>query len=127
MIWIAWVTGTLVFLFSLLLGASALINPERAGEALGFVQLTDMGRNSIRADIVAFAWGSALLSAGGLFTGRGRWFLGAATLFGIAVSGRILDVIVAGPPEGVAPAIVVELIVVAFALIAAKWLPNRAA
>ena len=125
MIWVARVTGTLVFLFSLLLGAASLINPERAGETLGFVPLTDMGRNSIRADIVAFAWGSTLLSVGGLFAGRGRWFLGAATLFGIAVSGRILDVIVAGPPAGVAPAIIVELIVVLFALIAAKWLPHK--
>ncbi|MEL7546614.1 MAG: hypothetical protein AAGJ84_08180 [Pseudomonadota bacterium] len=125
MIWVARIAGTLVFLFTFVLGASALINPDRAAETLGFAPLSDMGRNSLRADIAAFAWGSALLSAGGLFAGRPHWFFGAAILFAIAVSGRILDVIVSGPPEGAVPAIVVELIAVALALIAAKWLPSR--
>jgi hypothetical protein len=125
MIWIGRATGILVFLFSLLLGAAALISPERAAVQLGFAPLTEMGRNSLRADIVALAWGSAILCAGGLFGGRGRWFLGSAALFGIAVSGRILDVLVAGPPDGVARPIIIELILVACALIAARLLPSK--
>lgn len=125
MIWIARSAGTLVFLFSVLLGAAALVIPERAAEPLGFAPLSEMGRNSMRADILAFAWGSALLCAGGLFAGRGKWFYGAACLFGIAVSGRILDVVLAGPPEGIARSIVIELILVGLALVAARWLPSR--
>ena len=125
MMWIARGAGTLVFLFSALMGAAALINPERAAEALGFAPLTDMGRNSMRADIVAFAWGSALLSAGALFGGRAKWFYGAACLFGIAVSGRILDVVIAGPPEGIARPILIELVIVLLALVAARGLPAR--
>lgn len=125
MIWIGRGAGALVFLFSLLLGAAALIVPDRAALQLGFVPLSEMGRNSVRADIVALAWTSAILCAGGLFVGRGRWFLGAATIFGIAVSGRILDVIVSGPPDGVAQPIIIELILVACALIAARLLPSK--
>lgn len=125
MIWIARGAGTLVFLFSLLLGAAALFNPERAAEALGFAPLSDMGRNSVRADIVAFAWGSALLCAGGLFAGRGHWFYGAACLFGIAVSGRTLDVAISGPPAGIARSIFIELVIVLLALVAARGLSTR--
>ena len=125
MVWISRGAGTLVFLFSVFLGAAALLIPERAAELLGFAPLSEMGRNSMRADIVAFAWGNALLCAGGLFFGRGRWFYGPACLYGIAVSGRILDVALAGPPEGVARSIVIELILVGLALVAARRLPSR--
>jgi hypothetical protein len=125
MIWIGRGAGTLVFLFSLLLGAAALIIPDRAALQLGFAPLSDMGRNSLRADIVALAWTSAILCAGGLFSGRGHWFLGAATIFGIAVSGRILDVIVSGAPDGVVRPIIIELLLVACALIAARLLPSK--
>ena len=125
MIWIGRGAGTIVFLFSLLLGAAALISPDRAALQLGFAPLSDMGRNSLRADIVALAWTSSILCAGGLFSGRGHWFLAAATIFGIAVSGRILDVVVSGAPDGVARPIIVELILVACALIAARLLPSK--
>lgn len=126
MIWIARGAGTLVFLFSVFLGAAALLIPERAAEPLGFAPLSDMGRNSMRADIVALAWGNALLCAGGLFGGRGQWFFGVACLYGIAVSGRILDVAFAGPPESVTRSIIIEFILVGLALVAARWLPSRA-
>lgn len=52
MIWVARITGTLVLLFSTLLGAVALLNPHQAAESLGLAPLSDMGRNSVRADIV---------------------------------------------------------------------------
>lgn len=125
MIWVARIAGALVMLFSFVLGLSALINPERAAETLGLAPLSDMGRNSIRADIVAFAWASTILAVAGLFAGRGRWFVGAAVLFGMAATGRILDSIIAGLPEGAAPAIIIELIVAGLALVAAKWLPSK--
>ena len=126
MIWVARIAGALVMLFSFVLGLSALVNPERAAETLGLAPISDMGRNSIRADIVAFAWASTILSVAGLFAGRGRWFVGAAVLFGMAATGRIIDSIVAGMPEGAGPAIIVELIVAGLALVAAKWLPSKA-
>lgn len=124
MIWVARITGTLVLLFSTLLGAVALFNPHQAAESLGLAPLSDMGRNSVRADIVAFAWTAALLSAGGLFAGRGKWFYGAAIVFGIAVFGRTFDLLVSGGAAEAPRAIVVELIVVVFALIAARGLPS---
>ena len=113
--------GLLVFLFSVMLGAAALIAPDRAAEQLGFAPLSDMGRNSVRADIVGFAWANALLCGGALFTGRVHWFYGAACLYAIAVTGRIIDVVLSGPPEGVARAIIVELVLVALALFAGRW------
>jgi len=125
MIWIGRGAGTIVFVFSLVLGVFTLISPERAAEQLGFAPLTEMGRNSLRSDVVAFAWGSAILSAGGLFGGRKNWYLGSAAMFGIAAFGRILDVVVAGPPDGVARPIIVELGVVMIAMVAAKFTPPK--
>ncbi|MGC6499022.1 MAG: hypothetical protein ACON4C_02425 [Henriciella sp.] len=125
MIWIARVLGALVFLFSTMLGAVALFNPDQAAQSLGLAPLSDMGRNSVRADIVGFAWAAALLSAGGLFAGRRHWFYGTAFVFGIAVFGRVFDIIVSGGADGAVRAIVVEFVIVAFSLVAARWLPSK--
>ena len=121
MIWIARIAGSLVFLFSLALGLMSLINPERIGEVLGLTDLTPMGRNTVRADISAFFLASAIACAGGLFRGRSTWFFAAALLYGMAVTGRLIDALVAGAPDRLASSVVIELVLVALALVAGKW------
>ncbi|MEO0549677.1 MAG: hypothetical protein AAFZ91_07135 [Pseudomonadota bacterium] len=59
--------------------------------------------------------------AGGLFRGRSNWFFAAALLYGMAVAGRLLDAIIAGPPAQLAGSVVIEIILVILALVAAKW------
>ncbi len=49
---------------------------------------------------------------------------GAAALYGLAVIGRLLGVLVEGAPEGVVQPIVIELVLVALSVIGAKMLPR---
>lgn len=121
MIWVARIAGMLVFLFSLAMGVMSLINPERIGDVLGLTDLTAMGRNTVRADITAFFLASSIACAGGLFRGRSSWFYAAALLYGLAVTGRLIDALVAGAPDQLAGSVVIELILVALALVAGKW------
>ncbi|MEO0550782.1 MAG: hypothetical protein AAFZ91_12755 [Pseudomonadota bacterium] len=46
-------------------------------------------------------------------------------MFGIAVFGRVFDVVVAGGADGAVRAIIVEFVIVAFSLVAARWLPSK--
>lgn len=120
MVWVGRITGALVFLFSLAMGLMTLVDPVRMGEVLGLTSLSEMGRNTVRADISAFFLASAIACGGGLFTGRSNWFFAAALLYGMAVSGRLIDALIAGAPDRLAGSVVIELILVGLALIAAK-------
>ena len=126
MLWVARIAGSLVFLFSLAMGMTTLVDPARMAETLGLAPLTEMGRNTVRADISAFFLVGAIACAGGLFRGRSGLFLVPALLFGIAVSGRLIDAAMAGAPEGLAPSVVIELIMVTLSLVAAKWSARQA-
>ena len=102
----------LVGLGSLALGAMALFAPEQAAETLGFGQPGAKGLNSVRADVGGFFLAAAVACAGGL-AGRPGWLYGAALLYGLAAVGRLTGVVMAGLPPDVAPAIVLELVIVA--------------
>ena len=120
-IWIGRIAGLLVFLFSLAMGLTSLIDPARIAEPLGLAPLSEMGRNTVRADISAFFLASAIACAGGLFRAKSNWFFGAALLYGMAVTARLIDALVAGAPEALAGSVVIELVLVALSLTAARF------
>jgi len=121
MLWIGRIAGFLVFLFSLAMGLMTLADPARMGEVLGLTSLTEMGRNTVRADISAFFLASAIACGGGLFTGRSNWFFAAALLYGMAVSGRLIDALIAGAPDRLAGSVVIKLVLVVLAIVAGRF------
>jgi len=125
LIWIGRLAALLVFLFSLAMGSLALLDPARLGAVLGFADLSDMGRNSVRSDIAAFFLANAVASGAALFAGRGSWIYAAALLYGLTAAGRLLDAALAAAPAGVIQPILVELGLTGLALVAARTLASR--
>ena len=122
MIWVARIGVALAGLFSLALGAKAFIAPEQLGAMLGLAALSPLGVNAMRADMGAFFLASAIACALALFAGRASWLWGAATLYAIAVTGRIVGIIVEGAPEGVMQPVIIELALVAMLVFGARTL-----
>ncbi|MBO6633489.1 DUF4345 family protein [Parvibaculum sp.] len=122
MIWLGRIAVALVGLFSLAMGLMAFAQPAQLGEMLGLGALSPLGANSLRADLGAFFLASGLAALLALFAGKAQWMWGAAALYGLAVIGRLLGVIVEGAPEGVVQPIVIELVLVAFSVFGAKTL-----
>lgn len=122
MIWLGRIGVALVGLFSLAMGVMAFASPVQLGEALGLGALSPLGGNSLRADLGAFFLAAGLASLLALFAGRAQWMWGAAALYGLAVVGRILGVVVDGAPEGVVQPIVIELALVGLSVLGARTL-----
>ncbi|MFZ3033740.1 MAG: DUF4345 family protein [Parvibaculum sp.] len=122
MIWVARIGVVLAGLFSLVMGAMAFASPEQLGTALGLGALSPIGINSMRADLGAFFLASAIACALALFAGRASWLWGAAALYAIAVTGRIVGIVVDGVPEGIAQPVIIELVLVAMLVFGARTL-----
>ena len=126
MIWLARIGVALAGLFSLAMGGMAWVSPTQLGEMLGLGALSPLGLNALRADLGALFLASAIACALALFAKRPNWLWGAATLYGLAVVARLIGVLVDGAPEGVAAAMIVELVLVALLVFGAKKLPRAA-
>lgn len=126
MIWVARIGVALAGLFSLAMGGMAWASPTQLGAMLGLGALSPLGLNALRADLGSFFLASAIACALALFAKRPNWLWGAALLYGLAVTARLIGVIVDGPPEGIASAMIVELVLVALLVIGAKKLSQAA-
>ena len=73
-------------------------------------------------DIRAFFLAAAIFTALGLFAGRPSALYGAALLYGLALTGRVLGIIMAGAPEGIATPLVVEAMMVVILVFGARTL-----
>lgn len=122
MIWAARIAVALAGLFSLAMGAMAILTPVDLGNALGLAAQSPLGLNALRADMGSFFLASALACGLALFAGRPNWLLGAAALYGLAVTGRFIGIIVEGPPPGVLQPVIIELVMVALLVFGAKKL-----
>ncbi len=123
MLWIARITVGLGFLFSLLMGVQTFFMPEVSAVTLGLgTDLPALGFNTFRADIGAFFLTAAVFAGLGLFAGRPGAIYGAALLYGLALTGRIIGVVMAGAPEGIATPIIVEAVLVLFFVFGARTL-----
>lgn len=126
MIWVVRIGVALAGLFSLAMGGMAWASPTQLGAMLGLGALSPLGLNALRADLGSFFLASAIACALALFAKRPNWLWGAALLYGLAVTARLIGVIVDGPPEGIASAMIVELVLVALLVIGAKKLSQAA-
>ena len=125
MIWIARVGVTLAGLFSLAMGLLFWADPMKAGAILGLTSLDALGTNSLRADLAAFFLVNFIACALALFRGKPHWLYGSALVFGLAVFGRFIGVIVDGPPAGIAQPIIIELVLVGLLIFGARRLGSR--
>lgn len=122
MIWAARIGVALAGLFSLIMGSMAILTPVDLGNALGLAAQGPLGLNSLRADMGAFFLASAIACGLALFASRPQWLWGAAALYGLAVIGRFIGIVVEGPPAGVIQPVVIELVLVALLVFGAKKL-----
>lgn len=122
MIWIARVGVALAGLFSLAMGLLFWADPARAGSALGLAGIDALGENSLRADLAAFFLVNFTACALALFRGQAHWLYGSALVFGLAVFGRFIGIIVDGPPPGIAQPVIIELVLIGLLLLGARQL-----
>ncbi len=116
--------GGLLFLF---VGVGFLLNPASAAADFGISADSTQGLSSIRADFTSFFVVAAASMILGAWRRNGDLLLVAAALFGIALFGRIVSVLVDGTYEGFMMPMAVEAVTTIILLIASRVLPHRVA
>lgn len=113
----------LVGVMALFFGAMGLgfwLNLETQAAGFGLQAAVDaanlIGRASVRADFGSFFLTVGLLCAYAAWKRCGSAAVGAALLFGIALLGRLVSVILDGPAPGGTPPMLVEAVSVAVLL-----------
>lgn len=113
-------------LFFVLMGFGFLLDPVASGADFGLRPDGTLGLASIRADMTAFF----LVSGGCLIWGgwarNGDPLLVTAALMGIALVGRIVNLVAVGSHEGFIMPMVVEAVTAIVALVASRVLPHHA-
>lgn len=113
------VVGLMVLVFgSVGLGFWFSLETQAVGFALqGAVDGANLlGRASVRADFGAFFLTVAVLCGYAAWKRSGAAATGAALMFGLALLGRILSILLEGPAPGGTPPMVVEAVSVAILL-----------
>ena len=90
----------LVAVFNLVLGTGFLVNPDTAGSDFGLAVTSLHGSSTLRGDMTAFFYISALSMGWGAWRRRGDVLLPALGLFLIAFIGRFINLVIEGPYDG---------------------------
>lgn len=87
-------------ILDLVLGTSFLVDPASGATDFGLAIATPHGESTLRGDMTAFFYVTAFSLAWGAWRRRAEVLLPALGLFGIAFTGRFINVIVQGPYDG---------------------------
>ncbi|NNM75991.1 hypothetical protein HJG53_03595 [Sphingomonas sp. ID1715] len=113
---LARIGALLVALFGLALGLWFFFATDHAAAAFFVTPQGAAGLATLRADMSAFFLVSGLCALYAAIAERGEWLIVSAGLYGIALTGRAANLIVAGSYDGAAIPMIVEALLVALSL-----------
>ncbi len=116
-------------IIDLVIGTGFFVNPATSGEDFGLSVASTHGSSTLRGDMTAFFYVSALSMGWGAWRRRGDVLLPALGLFTIAFVGRAVNLVAEGPYDGWIVPMAVEalhIIVISLAIRAWGW-PVRSA
>ena len=87
-------------IIDLVIGTGFLVNPATSGADFGLSVASTHGSSTLRGDMTAFFYISALSMGWGAWRRRGDVLLPALGLFLIAFTGRFINLVLEGPYEG---------------------------
>lgn len=108
--------AALVGLFGVGFGLWFFADTPAAAAAFFVEPMGNAGLATLRADMSAFFLVSGLWAFYGAWKGCGTALLVPAALYGVAISGRAVNLVAAGPYEGAAVPMIVEALLVAISL-----------
>lgn len=94
------------------IGLNFIAMPESAAVGFGLKADGIMGQSTLRADMTAFFLLSGFCMVWGAWRRQGDLLLVPAALFGIAFTGRLINLLVAGTYPGFLPPMLIEALTV---------------
>ena len=113
-------------IFNLLMGFGFFVDPGTTGADFGLQSPTPKGLSAMRGDFTAFFWLNALCLGIAAWRRRGDVLWPALALFGIALTGRLVNLVAVGTYDKWWQPMLVEalhVLVIALAIKALPWRP----
>lgn len=117
----------LLAVIDVVVGFGFLVNPAQAGSEFGLTVLGNAGTSALRADFTAFFFVAALFMGWGAWRRRGELLLAPLALFGIAFTGRLINLLLEGGYEDWWIPMAVELVHIVVLVLAIRLWPVRRA
>jgi len=117
------ILGALLLLsaiFNLVMGTGFLVNPVSSGADFGLATTSLHGSSTLRGDMTAFFYVSAVFIALGAWRRRAALLVPALALFSVALAGRAVNLVIAGTYDGWFVPMSVEGLTVALLIVAVR-------
>lgn len=102
----------LVGLLALLLASRFWISPDKIGAAMGLLPDGAAGLGTMRADMAGFFGAAGALSLTAAVRNERKWLVPVLLLLGIALTGRVLNLVLTGGGQVLIPPMVVEAVLI---------------
>ena len=111
-------------LLALLVAARMWMAPEEAAAQLGVAATGSLGLASIRADMGGFFGAGGAFALMAAFKGRGGLLLAPVVLIGLALTSRLVAVVMNGFVPEMGPPMAIEAVLLVLFVAGWKWLPR---
>ncbi len=111
-----------VGLLALTMALSFWIDPARPAARLGLEAVGSLGLASLRADLGGFFGAAGALALLAAIRNRADLLLAPLVMIGIALSGRVITLMISGPSPALIPPMVVEAVLLAILILGMRGL-----
>jgi arylsulfatase A-like enzyme len=116
----------LVGLLALLLASRFWISPDKIGAAMGLLPDGAAGLGTLRADMAGFFGAAGILSLTAAVRDERKWLVPVLLLLAIALTGRVINLVLTGGGPGLIPPMVVEAVLIVITGLGLRVMRDRA-
>ncbi len=116
----------LVGLLALLIASRFWITPDKIGAAMGLLPEGAAGLGTLRADLAGFFGAAGVLSLTAAVRNERQWLVPVLLLLAIALTGRVINLLVTGGGAVLVPPMVIEAVLIAIVGLGLRVLGDRA-
>ena len=116
----------LLGLLALLLASRFWISPDKVGAAMGLTADGAAGLGTLRADMAGFFGASGVMFLLSALRNDARWLRPVLLLLAIALTGRVINLLVTGGGQVLVPPMVIEAVLIAVTLLGLRVMGDRA-
>jgi hypothetical protein len=113
-------------LLALLIASRFWIDPAKIAATMDLTAGGPAGLGTLRADMAGFFGASGVLMLAAVIRKEARWLTPVVLMLGIALTGRVLNLVLNGPSPAQVPPMVIEAVLIVLTGLGLRILPGKA-
>ena len=113
-------------LLALLIASRFWMDPAKIAATMDLTADGPAGLGTLRADMAGFFGASGVLMLAAVIRKEARWLTPVVLMLGIALTGRVLNLVLNGPSPALIPPMVIEAVMIVLTGLGLRILPGKA-